>query len=164
MTEVALCQCTQCLRYLARNRDPESTLANAHRCEECYPGTPTVMDECGAYAPGIPLADIRGSESLPPLQHEVLALVSEECAEVIQRVAKIVRWGFHADFEGTTQTHKLEVELGDVIAAIAVAAVRGLVDADRIQAHAFAKLQKFREDAAGPRQRLRHAFLTSEDA
>ncbi len=80
-----------------------------------------------------------------------------ECAETIQRVSKIVRWGRDADFEGTSQQYKLESEIGDILAAICVLLENDVVHLDGLQRAMNDKLAKFREDAAGPKQRLLHA-------
>lgn len=156
MSEPALCQCLKCHRYLATNRLDGGSWLNNH-CVEC------------TGSGGLPLATLRGTLT-DPNTLEILALISEECAEiveaadiskaagrVIQRVNKIIRWGWEADFEGTTQQHKLEVEIGDLVAVIAIALHNDLLSEERIIKHAETKMQKFQEDALGPRQRLLHA-------
>lgn len=139
----ALCQCVKCERYLAHNRLDDTSYLNSC-CVEC------------AGPSAIPLAKIRGTLQ-GPRSLEVLALLSEECAEVIQRKEKITRWGWDADFEGTTQRHKLEVELGDVVANLILAFREDVVDLVEVLRAAERKLQKYRDDVAGPRQRLLHA-------
>lgn len=143
MSEPALYQCIKYKRYLAKNRLNDASWLN-NCCVECVgPG-------------GLPLAKLRGTLT-DELSLEVLALLAEECAEVTQRVGKIVRWGWDADFEGTTQRHKLEVELGDVVANVLLAAHNDQVSLGRILNHATSKLEKYQDDAEGPRQRLLHA-------
>ena len=142
-TKAALCQCIRCFKYLAQNRlDDGSFLGNC--CTEC------------AGPNALPLAVLRGGMQ-DPVALELLALLTEECGETSQRVGKILRWGWEADFEGTTQQHKLEVELGDVLAVITLLVYNGLISDDNVWANATKKLAKFREDAAGPRQRLLYA-------
>lgn len=143
MSKAALCQCTRCFKYLARNRDPNSESRHKHECAECLPK-------------GIPLAQLRGT-LVDPKMIELLALLAEECAEVTQRIMKIFRWGWDADFEGTTQRHKLEVELGDILASLKLLDHNGVLRYEDVLEKAEAKLNKFREDAAGPKQRLLHA-------
>ena len=159
MSEVALCQCLNCHKYLAENRLGDGAWLN-NNCTEC------------AGSGGLRLADIRGTLTNPKML-EVLSLISEECAEVIeaadiskaaarviQRVSKIIRFGWEADFDGTSQQHKLEVELGDLFAAVTLGVLNGLVDLQRIEDHQMNKIKKFVEDANGPRQRLMHAKVT----
>ncbi len=145
MTAPALCQCVRCLRYLAVNRTADTTAPQL--CVDCHPYSD------GSGDVGIPLAEIRGPLTVP-LDAEVIALVDEEAGEVIQRSGKIRRWGWKADFGGTTQLDKYHTELGDVLAAMLVAAYNGIIDLPAVISACRAKLDKFREDAAGPRQRL----------
>jgi NTP pyrophosphatase (non-canonical NTP hydrolase) len=144
--EATLCQCTNCLRYLARDRLNDASFIN-NMCEECARN-------------GIPLADI--GTLTDPAAIELLALLAEECAEVTQRAMKIMRWGWRADFQGTAQLDKLEDELGDLLAAILLGIHNGVIRRDGIVRAMHAKFAKFREDAAGPRQRLLHAVVPSE--
>lgn len=149
MSEPARCQCTRCYRYLTENWRGNAEKDWEHMCAECHPGT--------LYRPpGIPLATLRGTIT-DPLSLEVLSLLDEECHETGQRINKIIRWGWEADFEGTTQRYKLENEMGDILAAMLVAQENGFIDMKEVERHRDAKLEKFREDAAGPRQRLLHA-------
>jgi NTP pyrophosphatase (non-canonical NTP hydrolase) len=54
--------------------------------------------------------------------HEILIILQEECAEVIQDVSKCFRFGMdqaHLNSkDGRTQVQNLEKELGDVLAMI----------------------------------------------
>jgi hypothetical protein len=122
-------------------------------CEECRDETNSRMPAHLRQGPGIPLAKVRAALT-EPLDVEVTALLNEECAETGQRISKIQRWGWDADFAGTTQKHKLHLELGDIIAAMVVADHNGRIDLYEVIAAANAKLEALREDAAGPRQRL----------
>lgn len=66
---------------------------------------------------------------LSPAEYERLALLAEECGEVIQIIGKILRHGYesrHPD-GGPTNRELLERELGDVDAAL-----RMMFDADDI--------------------------------
>lgn len=137
----AKCQCVECMKYVARDREV-SLDPKDHRCTEC--------------GGNLPLAALRKSLS-DPLSVELLGLLTEECGEVSQRIGKIMRWGWDADFEGTTQRHKLETEIGDVCAVIALAIHNGLVTRAGVHDAAVAKLRKLIEDALGPRQRLQIA-------
>lgn len=145
------------MRYLASDRDVDGFGPQA--CEECMEteNHRRWAEGHGDLGLGIPLAKIRGPEGLGPLSVELLGLLVEECGEVGQRVGKVLRWGWDADFAGTTQRHKLEVELGDVLAAMILAIHNDLADEC-----GFDKLMKLREDAAGPRQRLRHARVPED--
>ncbi len=146
-TPAAKCQCLRCLRYLAQNRLEDESVANNY-CSECYVG-------------GLPLAKIRGTLTAP-LDLEVLALLVEEGGEVAQRVGKITRWGWEADFAGSTQRHKLETELGDVLVAVGIAVANGLVTFAGIVEALRKKTALLIEDSEGPKQRLLHAEVPND--
>jgi len=50
----------------------------------------------------------------------VMAVLQEECAEVIQAVSKINRFGMHGEWQGVTNKQSLVTEIGDVLAIIKV--------------------------------------------
>ena len=83
---------------------------------------------------------------LTPAEAERLAFLAEECAEVIQAVAKIQRHGFHsfnpdAPEKGDNRK-QLEVEIGDVKAAILLCVKGDDVDDLRIMSNVQTKLKK----------------------
>ena len=49
-----------------------------------------------------------------------MAILQEECAEVIQAVSKINRFGRDTEWQGVTNKEHLAVELGDLIAVIKI--------------------------------------------
>lgn len=155
--ELGLCQCARCERYLARNRD-----SNGHApqmCVECYAILNENVQKLGGppcAETGIPLARIRAA-CTDPLSVELLGFMTEECGEVNQRIGKILRWGWEADFEGTTQQHKFEVELGDVLTGILLLLHNKLIRHGDLMNAVRSKLTKLTEDACGPRQRLQVA-------
>ncbi len=59
---------------------------------------------------------------LSPAQAERLALLAEECSEVVQIVCKILRHGMQSRNPGVMDSHtnrmELEIEVGHVLAAI----------------------------------------------
>jgi NTP pyrophosphatase (non-canonical NTP hydrolase) len=50
----------------------------------------------------------------------VMAILQEECAEVIQAVSKINRFGLDNSWNGVTNKEALITEIGDVLAIIVV--------------------------------------------
>ena len=50
----------------------------------------------------------------------VMAVLQEECAEIIQAVSKINRFGMHGEWQGVTNRQSLITEIGDVLAIIKV--------------------------------------------
>jgi NTP pyrophosphatase (non-canonical NTP hydrolase) len=61
---------------------------------------------------------------------EVMAILQEECAEVIQAISKINRFGLESEWQGVTNKQALITEIGDVLALISV-----LVDETDINIH-----------------------------
>lgn len=172
MSKPALCQCLLCHKYMSRDRDGFADLCtrpkhaegpcNGYPRSNC-PGHLTwriseAKHECceTCVDGGIPLAKIRGT-LVDPKDLELLALLSEECAEVVQRVSKIIRWGWSADFHGSTQYDKLCSELGDVQAIVELLDHNKIVKYQDIMHKMEEKLDKLKDDAGGPRQRLLHA-------
>jgi len=51
-------------------------------------------------------------------REQVLGLLTEECAEVIQAISKIYRFGLDNQWNGVTNKESLIVEIGDVLAMI----------------------------------------------
>jgi NTP pyrophosphatase (non-canonical NTP hydrolase) len=63
------------------------------------------------------------------IDHEILSITQEECAEVIQAISKIFRFGFdsrHPD-KGYDNREHLEEELGDLQCMIALMIEHGIV-------------------------------------
>jgi NTP pyrophosphatase (non-canonical NTP hydrolase) len=53
-------------------------------------------------------------------KEKVLFALQEECAEVIQAISKINRFGFNSSWNGVTNKESLISEIGDVLAIIEV--------------------------------------------
>lgn len=53
-------------------------------------------------------------EELTEKQKEILNLVQEECAEIIQIISKIRRFGFNCVFENISNGDRLRMELADL--------------------------------------------------
>lgn len=51
---------------------------------------------------------------------EVMAVLQEECAEVIQAVSKINRFGLDSEWQGVSNKQALITEIGDVLTMISV--------------------------------------------
>lgn len=51
---------------------------------------------------------------------QVLSVLQEECAEVIQAVSKINRFGLNNEWQGVTNKQSLITEIGDVLAILLV--------------------------------------------
>jgi len=84
---------------------------------------------------------------LTPAEAERLALLAEECGEVIQAIGKILRHGYesrHPD-GGPTNREMLERELGDVYAAMDMLSDAGDTDPFAISNAMFLKKGRVRQ-------------------
>lgn len=77
-------------------------------------------------------------------QHdEALILLMEECAEVSQACAKILRFGPHESWNGMpTNTERLENEIGDVLAIIDILVSQNLIDPVKLDEYKTKKMTK----------------------
>lgn len=73
---------------------------------------------------------------LTPAETERLALLAEECGEVVQIIGKTLRHGYESTNpvtgDGVTNRTKLELELGDIMAALRLMDMREDVELDRV--------------------------------
>lgn len=86
---------------------------------------------------------------LSPAEAERLALLAEECAEVVQAVAKILRHGYDSvdptTKDSPTNQKMLERECGDVLAAMRMMWERHDIDLTRCHQRADEKAEKVRK-------------------
>lgn len=66
---------------------------------------------------------------------EALGILQEECAEVIQEVSKIRRFGLDTIHYKTGVKHStmLEIEVGDVLALVDILVEQGILDRDGLE-------------------------------
>jgi NTP pyrophosphatase (non-canonical NTP hydrolase) len=78
---------------------------------------------------------------------EVMDILQEECAEVIQAVSKISRFGIDNFKPGKPKTNRehLEEELGDMLAMICILQKMGVIDQDALEIATKAKIQKLKK-------------------
>jgi len=78
---------------------------------------------------------------------EVMDILQEECAEVIQAVSKISRFGIDNFKPGKAKTNRehLEEELGDMIAMICILEKMGVINQDALEIATKAKIQKLKK-------------------
>jgi NTP pyrophosphatase (non-canonical NTP hydrolase) len=83
---------------------------------------------------------------------EVLDILQEECAEVIQAVSKIRRFGmdnFKYTGQETNKEH-FEQELGDVLAMIAILLANGVVSQAQLDSAKLLKIEKLKKWSSIP--------------
>ena len=80
------------------------------------------------------------------VEHEIMAIAQEECAEVIQAISKIFRFGLTSKHPDRTYNnkHQLEEELGDLICMVSLLIEHGIVDEGSVEAAAVRKRNKLK--------------------
>jgi len=97
------------------------------------------------------------NNGLTDSQLESLAILAEECGEVVQRVGKILRHGLQSPrpSNGELNVKLLEDEIGDICAILDVLTDLGVIDENHVHDRAAWKLEKFRDEP----ERLHHIML-----
>ena len=74
-------------------------------------------------------------------------ITQEECAEVIQAISKVSRFGIDNSKPGTNYTNRahLEEELGDVLAMIDIMLEQGIVSQHNLEVAKLAKIEKLKK-------------------
>lgn len=78
--------------------------------------------------------------------NEALNILQEECAEVIQAISKIHRFGLTGDKPNTNYTNRdhLEEEIGDALAMVDIIAANGLINLSNVEHYKRAKIEKLK--------------------
>lgn len=79
---------------------------------------------------------------IDPKDREALLILAEECAEVVQAVSKIMRFGINNTWNGKTARQDLEMELGDVRAMIDILLEREVIRENKLQDAELNKIAK----------------------
>jgi len=106
---------------------------------------------------------------LTPAEDELLALILEECGEIVQAVGKIQRHGYESvdptkpPEEQITNRRALQKELGDLKCAIHLMHRSGHIDWQTIDQAAVMKLQRIRRYLHHQPIDIFHPFTTTEN-
>ena len=73
---------------------------------------------------------------------EILCITQEECAEVVQAISKVFRFGFDTIWNNETNKEHLEEELGDLLAMISILQSREIVNQDKVSEACNKKMEK----------------------
>ena len=78
---------------------------------------------------------------------EVMDILQEECAEVIQAVSKISRFGLDNYKPGKPKTNRehLEEELGDMLAMIDIMLEKSVISLEHLEIAKRAKIEKLKQ-------------------
>ena len=84
---------------------------------------------------------------MDPKTKEALDILQEECAEVIQAVSKISRFGLDNLKPGKPKTNRehLEEEIGDLLAMVDILTRNSIIDPANIEVAAKAKIEKLKK-------------------
>jgi NTP pyrophosphatase (non-canonical NTP hydrolase) len=80
--------------------------------------------------------------SFGEIDKEVMAILQEECAEVIQAVSKINRFGIDEVHKGVSNREHLEEEIGDLLCMIDLMREHGIISWEHVMDASEKKLKK----------------------
>ena len=78
-------------------------------------------------------------------QKEIMQITQEECAEVVQAISKVFRFGMESEHNGVTNREHLQVEVGDVLCMIDLMGQFGLIDWAYVEHARHAKREKLQK-------------------
>jgi NTP pyrophosphatase (non-canonical NTP hydrolase) len=73
---------------------------------------------------------------------ETLRILQEECAEVVQAISKIFRFGLDGVYNDRTNRQRLSEEIGDLLAMIDLLEQQGIVDRNMLIQYKQRKFNK----------------------
>ena len=76
--------------------------------------------------------------------HDAMAILTEECSEVIQAISKCFRFGIDGQYNDQTNRARLEEEIGDLLAMIDILEYQGVVNRQALAVHKTNKFEKLR--------------------
>lgn len=83
---------------------------------------------------------------MKPQEQEIMDILQEECAEVIQAVSKCRRFGMDKSHKsGATQREHLVTEIGDVMCMIELLTEFGIIDSPSVQAAIRTKRERLKQ-------------------
>lgn len=62
------------------------------------------------------------------VETEIMEIAQEECAEIVQAISKVKRFGLMTEHNGKTNQAHLEEEVGDLQCMISLMVEKGLID------------------------------------
>ena len=77
---------------------------------------------------------------------EIMLILQEESAEVVQAVSKVFRFGWDTEWNEQTNKEHLEEEIGDFLAMVQIMVDTGMIDTfkiDTAKRNKIAKLKKW---------------------
>ena len=78
------------------------------------------------------------------MNKEILLITQEECAEVVQAISKVFRFGLEDSYNGFTNKERLEEEVGDLLCMIDLMMKDNIISDQNVYAAKAAKLEKLK--------------------
>jgi NTP pyrophosphatase (non-canonical NTP hydrolase) len=85
-----------------------------------------------------------GQQNMEQQTHDAMAILMEECSEVIQAVSKCFRFGIDGQYNDRTNRARLEEEVGDLMAMIDILEYQGVINRQALILHRTNKFEKLR--------------------
>jgi NTP pyrophosphatase (non-canonical NTP hydrolase) len=85
------------------------------------------------------------NETLNDQQNEVMLIALEECAEVIQAISKVFRFGIDSVHNGVSNKEHLEEEVGDLLCMIEMMMEQNILSRGIVAEAKFAKRAKLKK-------------------
>lgn len=76
---------------------------------------------------------------------DTMIIAQEECAEVIQAISKIMRFGFDDKYKKLTNRQRLSEEVGDLLCMIDLLIDKGVVVRDHVEDARVQKIKKLKK-------------------
>lgn len=76
---------------------------------------------------------------------DTMIIAQEECAEVIQAISKIMRFGFDDKYKKLTNRQRLSEEVGDLLCMIDLLIDKGVVVRDHVEDARVQKINKLKK-------------------
>lgn len=74
--------------------------------------------------------------------NEIMLIAQEECAEVIQAISKVFRFGVNAEHNGVSNKAHLEEEIGDLLCMVEMMIERNIINGDAVAKAGIKKKEK----------------------
>lgn len=78
------------------------------------------------------------------IDSEVLLILQEECAEVIQAISKVFRFGIDDEYKGQTNREHLEEEIGDLMCMIDLLISNEIISESAVMTAKYEKINKLK--------------------
>lgn len=78
-------------------------------------------------------------------EKQILLIAQEECAEVVQAISKVFRFGYQSEYDGKTNYQRLTEEVGDLLCMIELMMETEILNEGAVYKAALQKRNKLHE-------------------